>query len=522
MMPGMNSLLPKLPLGISDFGYLREANVPYLYVDKTRLLPELLNAGKYLFLTRPRRFGKSLICSTLKYLYEGRRDLFQGLAIEPTWDWTQKYPVVFLSLATLGNATPEKLTANLTAWLRDQAETYGVDLSGKDMPDCFVAFLAAVHAHTGRRVVVIVDEYEKPVHDHIENGILAGQMRDVLASFYGALKGCDAVVEKVFITGVGRMVKTSIFSALNQMKDVTLHEAAAELCGYTEGELSRYFEPFVSALAQRHALTFEQARQTIRDRYNGYGWGKGERVYNPWAILNCLDDREFGSYWWESGTPSMLLKLADNLERPDGDMEGLVLAEKDLLFDLADPRPEPLLWQAGYLTIRETDGAMYTLGFPNTEVREAWFGLMLNRFRGKPGGARGHTTAAIMLNALSKGDRPRFEQALAALFASIPGELHLGKEAFYHAVFIAALQATGGRLIPESRSDKGRADAVLETRDLIYLIEFKLGSAEEALAQIKARRYYEPYLADPRKLVLLGAGGFAEKNIRCLWEDVTR
>ena len=245
--------------------------------------------------------------------------------------------------------------------MRALAQRNDIRLVTKTPPELLEELLTALHAQTGRRVVVIVDEYEKPVHDHIENGALAGQMRDVLASFYGALKGCDAVVEKVFITGVGRMVKTSIFSSLNQMKDLTLHEMAAEICGYTEDELSLYFEPFISALTQRHALTSEQARQTIRDRYNGYGWGKGERVYNPWAILNCLDDREFGSYWWESGTPSMLLKLADNLERPDGDMEGLVLAEKDLLFDLADLRPEPLLWQAGYLTIRETDGAIARL-----------------------------------------------------------------------------------------------------------------------------------------------------------------
>jgi hypothetical protein len=514
----MTDGLPQLPLGISDFAVLREPEANYLYVDKTRLLSEMFRAGKYLFLARPRRFGKSLLCSTIRYLYGGRRELFTGLAIEPLWDWNKTNPVVHLSLTNVGSRTPDELDGSLRRALNDFAVQHGVEMDQDDTPRAFMTLLQGIHAKTGRRVVVIVDEYEKPVHDHIADPPLAGKMRDVLASFYGSLKGCDAYIEKLFITGIGRMVRTSIFSELNQMKDLTLHEAAAEICGYTEEELHRNFAAFIPRLAQRNAMTANQTWTILRERYNGYWWGTGERVYNPWAILNCLSDRIFGSYWWASGTPGMVVKLAETLQRPDGDLNGIQATDLSLLFDITRPKVEPLLWQSGYLTVKSVCDNVYTLGFPNNEVREAWFGMMLDHFCG-PNGTDAPTTAAVMLSALRRGDRPQFERALTALFAAIPGELHVPREAYYHSIFFAVLSAVGAEIIPESRTDKGRTDAVIKTDKTIYVIEFKLGSVEEGLAQIKERRYYEPYLTDPRSVILLAAGGFEERAIRCLWED---
>ncbi|MDD2707403.1 MAG: AAA family ATPase [Verrucomicrobiae bacterium] len=517
----MSQALPRLPLGLSDFAKLREAGANYLYVDKTRALAGMLQAGNYLFLARPRRFGKSLLCSTIASLYASRRDLFDGLAIEPLWDWSQTNPVVHLGLTGVDSSSVESLRESLFKLLADQARPYGITLTGRLLPDDFVTLLRGIRAQIKRRVVVIVDEYEKPVHDHLDDLPAAKRMRDVLAAFYGALKGCDADLEKVFITGIGRMVRTSIFSELNQMKDLTLDEHAAEICGYTEAELRACFQPFIGRLAAKNRLTETQAWDTLRDRYNGYWWGEGEKVYNPWAILNCLDTGKLDNYWWASGTPGMLVELARTLQRPAGDLEGLQATDLSLLFDITQPAPEPLLWQSGYLTVKAVGNRVYTLGFPNAEVREAWFGMMLGHFCGQRGAA-GQTAAAVMLAALQTRDRPRFEQALTALFASIPGELQVDREAYYHSVFLAALQAAGGEIAPESRTDKGRADAVLKTADVIYVMEFKLGAAEDALAQIKARRYHEPFLTDPRKLVLLGAGGFAERAIRCLWEEVVR
>jgi hypothetical protein len=500
---------------------LREEGANYLYVDKTRVLFDLLQASNYLFLARPRRFGKSLLCSTIKYLYEGRRELYTGLAIDPLWDWSKTNPVVHFSLTDADTGSVESLRESLLSTLARQAQPYGIVLTGRLLSDDFVALLRGIHAQTGRRVVVIVDEYEKPVHDHLTDLAMARKMRDVLSSFYGSLKGCDAHLEKLFITGIGRMVHTSIFSELNQMLDVTLAPEAAEICGYTESELHRDFAPFIARLAHANTQTDEQSWGVLRERYNGYWWGRGEKVYNPWAILNCLRSGEFGSYWWASGTPGMLVDMAATLKRPDGNLEGVKATNLSLLFDITQPTAEPLLWQSGYLTVKSVSGQVYTLGFPNAEVREAWFGMMLGHFC-EAHGAAGQTSAALMLDALRTGDRPQFEQAIIALFAAIPYDLHVNREAYYHSIFFAVLQATGGEVLAEPHSDKGRADAVLKTRDAIYVIEFKLGLAEEALAQLKARRYYEPYLADPRPVILLAAGGFEDKAVRCLWEEIEK
>ena len=315
------------------------------------------------------------------------------------------------------------------------------------------------------------------------------------------------------------MVKASIFSGFNQMMDVTLDETTATICGYTENELKEYFAPFAEPLAQASHMTVENTWELLRDRYNGYWWGKGDRVYNPWAILNCMRTREFLNYWWDSGTPSILVKLAHTLKEPE-DMDHIEATEMMLLFDLENIKSEPLLWQTGYLTIKEARRRSYVLGFPNAEVREAWNCMLLDRFCSQKENLLGQSTAAILLEALETGMHAQFEKSLNTLFAAIPYQLHLPKESFYHAVFVAALQAVGGRLIAELSTDKGRVDAVLKTPDYIYIIEFKLGSASEALAQIQDKRYCEQYLSDSRKIVLLGAGGFAEKNIQCLWENV--
>jgi len=515
----MDKQLPRLPLGISDFAKLRDAEQNYLYVDKTQRVLDLLNAGTYLFLARPRRFGKSLLCSTLKYLYEGRRELFADLAIEPVWDWTKTNPVIHLSLTNMGSTTVDVLINDIAFVLSRVAGSFDLSLQGASPASQFSYLVSALHEKTGRKVVVIIDEYEKPVHDHITDPAMARKMRDVLSQFYGSLKGCDAHLEKLFITGIGRMVRTSIFSELNQMKDLTLHPAAADICGYTEQELHKEFAPFIVRLAEQNQITKNQAGTILKDRYNGYWWGKGEKVYNPWAILNCLADNEFGSYWWASGTPGVLIDMADALQRPDGDLEGIQTTDMSLLFDITQPKAEPLLWQSGYLTIKEVSGQLYTLGFPNAEVREAWYGMMLSHFAGSKG-PDGSTTAMIMLDALRKGDRPRFEQALTALFASIPYNLHQKNEAFYHSIFFAVIKAIGGEIIPEPSSSLGRVDTIIQTDKTIYVIEFKLGKASDAIAQIEEKCYYEPFLSDPRPIVLLGAGGFEERKIQCLWQEL--
>jgi hypothetical protein len=369
--------------------------------------------------------------------------------------------------------------------------------------------------------VVIVDEYEKPVHDHLNDLPLATQLRDVLGGFYGALKTCDEHIEKLFITGVGRMVRTSMFSSLNQLSDATLTREAAEICGYTEAELHREFAGHVGGLAQANDLTIEATWNALRQRYNGYWWGKGEHVYNPWSILCSLRKEEFGSYWWDTGASRMLVNLAASLERPDLDLENLTRTDNQLLISIEQLSTIALLWQAGYLTIKSAGGSPYTLGFPNAEVREAWYGMLLGYFSGS-NGEELQSSAAAMLKGLTDGDRSQFERSLKALFAGIPGQLHLTPEAWPHSIFYTAIQAAGGQILAESRTDKGLIDAVIETPKTICIVEFKLGTAQAALEQIKARRYYERYAADLRPTLLLGVGGFAERDVQCVWEVVER
>ena len=517
----MSSELKRLPIGLSDFEKIRDKSGDYLYVDKTKALAEMLTAGDYLFFSRPRRFGKSLLCSIIKYIYQGRRDLFEGLAIEPLWDWTKTNPVIHVSLTETASTSPEHLEKSLLRMLMNCAEENELVLRADYYSQALPELLRLLHAKSGRRAVVVIDEYEKPVHDHMDDLPLARKLRDVLAAFYGSMKGCDAFIEKLFVTGVGRMVKTSIFSGFNQMIDLTLDEIATTVCGYTQSELTTYFTPYLAPLAKANSITEDRAWSALRERYNGYWWGKGERVYNPWAILNCVRSKEFSNFWWSSGTPSALIKMTPALKEPEN-MDHIEATDLSLLFDLENVKAEPLLWQAGYLTIKERDENAFILGFPNGEVREAWSAMMLNRFKQSNEGADGFTTAVFLFQALKKGDRQTFEKSIISLFASIPFHLHEKKESFYHAVFMAALQAVGGQIVSEHPTDKGRVDAVVKTSNYIYIIEFKLGLASEALAQIKAKRYYEMFLADSRKIILLGAGGFEEKNIQCLWDEAVR
>ncbi|MDW8373784.1 MAG: AAA family ATPase [Planctomycetota bacterium] len=503
-----------LPLGISDFAKLRGLGA--LYVDKTAQIAEMLACGGYLFLARPRRFGKSLLCSTLRALYEGRRELFAGLAIEPRWDWQRRHPVLHLTLA-LDCTSAEELRQALVRQVQAAARAAALDLAGSCLPgESLLELIRALQRRSGRRVVVLIDEYDKPVHDHLEQPALARALRDVLAGFYGALKACDGELELLFLTGVGRLVRSSVFSALNQVRDLTLHPATATLLGYTEDELQRAFAPWLEQLARQHRLSLEQALERLRARYDGYRWGGAQRVYNPWSVLSCLAEGGFGSWWWSTGTPRWLVELAQRLGAVEDLSAGVWASDLALHLDIDELKLVPLLWNTGYLTVQEQREQLYRLGFPNAEVREAWHGMLLDRLA--PGLLEGGSTVAQRLHlALIAGDEDEFRRALAALFAALPASLQVPREAYYHSVFLAALQAIGARVLAEPGSWRGRADAVVETPRAVYIIEMKLGSAEDALQQIRERGYHQPYAADPRALVLVGIGGLADRQVDCRW-----
>ncbi|MCS6970773.1 MAG: ATP-binding protein, partial [Planctomycetes bacterium] len=379
----------------------------------------------------------------------------------------------------------------------------------------------ALRVRHGRRVVVIIDEYDKPVHDHLERLEAARAMRDVLAGFYGALKGCDGDLQLVFMTGVGRLVRSSVFSALNQLQDLTLHPLSAGVLGYTEEEVERYAGPWLTRLGERQGMTVQQVREQLRARYDGYSWGQGLRVYNPWSVLSCLQQGSFGAWWWSTGTPRWLMGVAQQLGVQEDLAAGVWASDLELHLDIEELKLVPLLWQTGYLTVQEERGALYRLGFPNAEVRESWYGMLLGRLApGLPAG--GVSAAGCLWEALRQGDEAGFVAALTQIFAALPASLQVAREAYYHSLFVAVLQAVGGRVIAEAGSWRGRADAVVETERWVYVIEMKLGAAEEALAQVEERGYHEAYASDPRGLVLIGVGGLGERQVACRWRVLRR
>jgi hypothetical protein len=350
-------------------------------------------------------------------------------------------------------------------------------------------------------------------------------MRDVLAGFYGVLKGCDAWLRMVFLTGVSKFARVSIFSGLNQLKDLTLHPAAAEVCGYTESELETRLGEAVDELARKTGSSPAEVRDDLRRMYDGYWWGSGERVYNPWSVLNALDCGELRGFWFASGTPGMLVDLVREQAAAPEDFDGREVGESALdAFDIGRMDLTALLWQTGYLTIRDVArggaGALrYTLAYPNLEVRTAWFERLFDLYVPQ-GSTRARGEADALVAALVAADRGAFERRLAALYASIPHQLHLPREAYYHSLFHLTLSLMGATIVSEYSTAKGRVDAVVETRARIYIVEFKLGTADEALAQIERREYAEPWRGAGKAVTLLGVGGFGARALECRWKDL--
>lgn len=511
--------LPKLPLGYQDFASLRRDGC--VYIDKTQHAAAAVEQGKYFFLSRPRRFGKSLLCSTLKCLFEGRRELFIGLWAEEHWDWSRKHPVVHVDLSMCDNATPATLAASLDEQLVSAAEAMGLTVEGATLPSRFSKLIKSA-ASSGTGTVVIIDEYDKPILDHITDQAEAAAMRSVLHGFYGVLKGSDGYLRMALVTGISKFARVSLFSALNQLTDLTLMPSAAQLCGYTAEEMQRSLGGWVEKLAQGLGLSAAETFAELERMYDGYWWGAGERMYSPWSILSCLAGGAVRNYWFLSSTPTMLVDLIRSRFAAPEDYEGKPVT--DLLldsYDIDNPELTSLLWQTGYLTIREQKyerGRLtYILDYPNREVRDSWFSVLLSRLTGRESG-ESRILADAMYNALRDDDRVGFERQLVALFAGIPHQLHVPDESYYHSLFHMTLVLMGADIRSERSTDKGRLDAVVETADRVFVIELKLGTPESALAQIKAKGYHEPYLASGKPIVLVGAGGFLKREIRCVWE----
>ncbi|MEM7373782.1 MAG: AAA family ATPase [Bacteroidota bacterium] len=510
----------RYPIGIQDFQELRTGG--YLYVDKTHQVFDLLGSGKYFFFSRPRRFGKSLLLSTLKYFFLGRRDLFEGLWVdrEAAHDW-QPYPVLHFSFSSSGYKSIG-LESALLRILKESADEFGISLQAEDLPGQFRELLKTVGSGS-RKVVLLIDEYDKPLVDYIEDLPQAEANRSVLKNFFSVIKDSDPYLRMVLITGVSKFSKVSLFSDLNNLQDITFHPRYATLTGYTPEELDTYFSSEYPMLAEANQMSIEEVRKEIQLWYNGYQWKVGSPVYNPFSVLNVFSSNRFANYWWDTGTPTFLIK-----KLRQGFYFDLTAIETGAdafeSYTLQNLEWRSLLFQTGYLTILDYDRSLrlYTLGYPNLEVQDSMFRYLLGAFRESDTGSSQALYANIK-RSLDTDDMPRLIGLINTLFSTIPHQIFIEKqEAFFHAVLHLTFQGLGLLTQSEVSNSQGRVDTVVHTRDRVYVMEFKLdASAEQALEQIRDKRYGSPYLDGNKSVMALGIGFSSQTRTVIDWEALS-
>ena len=482
----------KLPAGVQTFRKIREEDC--YYVDKTAYIHELVTECAHCFLSRPRRFGKSLLIDTLKELFEGNEPLFRGLAIHDRWDWSARHPVLRFSFAGGSFKKPGHLEADFADQLTELEDDAGLEPRYSTPARRFAGLIKALHRQTGQRVALLVDEYDRPINDALGDTPLAEDNRDFLRGVYGVVKDCDADIRFSFFTGVSKFAKVSIFSDLNNLTDITLDPRFAAICGYTDNDLDTVFAPELEGLD----------RATIRDWYNGYSWrgGREEKVYNPYGMLLFLQSREIGPYWFETGTPAFLPDTLLERRVDPASLDGLTVGDADLAtFDIRRVKTEALLFQTGYLTIlgeeRGAAGRLYRLGHPNREVRCALSLALLTAMAPEVSAA---AECSRLEQLLSRHDFAGVERLFRAFFASVPYQWHVDNDIaryegyYYSAVFYAHLVGTGLDVVAEESTSRGRSDIVVRHPNAVWVFELKgQGDAGEALAQIDAKGYAEKY-----------------------------
>lgn len=513
--------MKNLPIGMQTFSNLIQED--YLYVDKTQNILPLIHSGKYYFLSRPRRFGKSLLVSTLKEIFHGNQELFKGLFIYDKIEWTS-YPVIHLDFLLIPRDTEERLTRGIRETLGDIAAHHDIQLERPDYDMAFHELITKLAGKYQKPVVVLIDEYDKPLVEHIEHLEAAKRNREILRNFYEMIKGSDASLRFVFLTGVSKFSKVSIFSSLNNLRDITLSPQFATIAGYTQREVEQYFESYIQRFCEEEHWSREELLQQIKRWYNGYSWDAKETLYNPISILNLFADNTFSNYWFATGTPTLLIKLSKQMQIDIAEFEQTRFS--DILFesyDIDNINLFALLLQTGYLTIRSISkdhyGVQYLLNYPNWEVKEAFVTYLFESFTGYNKG-RAQVEASRLRDCLRQNNIEGFLTIMRALFAKIPYTLHIPEEAYYHSLFYMIAVLMGVNIDLEVLTDKGRVDGVLELSDKIYIIEFKFGKTganmktltQKAIQQIRDKKYTEQYARDSRPCWLLGIG-FADKDI---------
>jgi hypothetical protein len=477
--------------------------------------------GRIYFLSRPRRFGKSLLVSTIEAVFKGKKDLFEGLYIYDKWDWSQQYPVVRIDWTEINHSTPEEMKTSMVGYLEEISRSYQVTLRSQSAPDCFRELITLLHEKTGKKTVVLIDEYDKPITSHLFDSQL-DEIRRTVHDFYQVMKGADEHLQFVFLTGVSKFSGLSVFSALNNLTDITLHNSFASICGYTQEELASNFSDYIAQVAEHLNMTKEYLTDQIRYWYDGYTWDGKTSMYNPFSTMNCFYYKEFSDYWFSTGTPTFLIEIIQRRNRTATILEPFVVG--DTIFKGYNP-PDmdeiPLLFQTGYLTIKQIEltGGIpnYTLGIPNSEVRKAFMTCLLEAY-GKYRGYQIDSLRKIMEQQIINCDESGFASSLEVMTATVPYELHRTDEAYYHTMMLIWMRLLGFEIHGEMPNNRGRADAVWKQSGVTVIAEIKYHAKKsvnallrEAMKQINDRRYYNQYTG---KVILLGIA-FSGKNAGC-------
>lgn len=489
----------KYPIGIQNFEKLRQDG--YLYIDKTGLVYSLVQTSNCYFLSRPRRFGKSLLISILEAYFLGKKELFKGLAIEKLeQEWTV-YPVLHLDLNIEKYDSIDNLTDILNVNLKLWEQTYGSDDAETSVSLRFAGIIRRAYKQTGRRVVVLVDEYDKPLLQSIGNKALQEEFRNTLKPFYGVLKSLDGCIRFALLTGVTKFGKVSVFSDLNNLDDISMNNQYATLCGITEKEIHTNIEEGIRSLASAQNLSYEETCVKLKEMYDGYHFtSDSEGIYNPFSLFNALKNKTFGNYWFETGTPTYLVELLKRNRYNLKDMTETVSSADVLNSIYGDDEPIPVIYQSGYLTIKGYNPRFktYRLGFPNKEVEEGFMNFLIPYYTP----IKKEKTAFSIENfveEIERGDIDSFFRRLQSFFADTPYELVRDRELHYQNVLFIVFKLIGLYVKAEYHTSQGRIDLALQTDKYIYVMEFKLeGSAEEALRQIEEKQYALPFASDKR------------------------
>ena len=512
----------KLPIGIQTFSTIIEDN--FAYVDKTGHAFNLIENGRYYFLSRPRRFGKSLFLDTLAEIFEGNKKLFKGLAIYDKWDWETKYPVIRISFGSGDFTTADSLKSQIEGIIERNCINFDISYANVDkqrgVGDTFYNLIASLSSKYKQKVVILIDEYDKPILDNITNKKQATVARDILKNFYSAIKDSDRYIRFVFITGVSKFSKMNLFSGLNNLEDITTHEDYGTIAGYTHNDLQTVFGEHVKGVDL----------EKVKKWYNGYNYF-AEPIYNPFDILLFISNKyKFKNYWWESGNPGFLIEKLKEQKYYIPDLEEITVSSETLnAFDVDKIDIVALLWQTGYLTfdkeIEFPGGTQYKMKIPNLEIQNSLNSLFVDYLT--------NLSSEISKKQLSlyhdilNNDFDKFKETLTSLFASIPynnyaNNIIANYEGYYSSVVFTFLASLGFDIISEDTTNKGRIDLTLKTENSIVILEFKVDSDEQPIEQIKIKKYYEKYLSENKDIYLVGINfNSKEKNISGFdWEKM--